>query len=220
MKQRDARLAALAAGGELSPTERRRFDRVCREDDAVEQAAQELRQLREALLAVREEAEGAGSSDRTIRALRERIASEGAGHGKPWRWVLVPAGLALAMLAVGGMLRWQASQQETVAPPPALAAAITAPELPDVGRQRAARALRASASRNTRTEIGRTVTKASPRGQAAAKQPDVLETAMARVDEILPQEDGSYRLRLRTQNPNVVVYLIQGETRESENGGE
>lgn len=102
MKQRDARLAALAAGGELSPTERHRFDRVCREDGEVERTASELRVLREALLAVREEQAGTGSKDRTIRALRERIASEGAGHGKPWRWVLVPSGLALATLAVGG----------------------------------------------------------------------------------------------------------------------
>jgi hypothetical protein len=118
------------------------------------------------------------------------------------------------------MLQWQGSQQETVAPPPALAAVITAPELPDVGRQRAARQMKTSASQSARTEIMRTVAEASHRGQAASKQPDFLETAMARVDEILPQEDGSYRLRLRTQNPNVVVYLIQGETRESENGGE
>jgi hypothetical protein len=220
MKQRDARLAALAAGGELSPAEQHRFDRVRREDGAVEQAAQELRQLREALLAVREEAEATGSTDRTIQALRERIASEGAGHGKPWRWVLVPAGLALATLALGGMLQWRVSQLEAVAPPEAVAAAIATPELPDVGRRRAARAVAGSASRSERTEIARSVAEANPGGPEAVQQPDFLETAMARVDEILPQEDGSYRLRLRTQNPNVVVYLIQGEAKESENGGE
>lgn len=220
MKQRDARLAALAAGGELFPAEQRRFDRVCQENGAVEQTTQELRLLREALLAEREQAEGTGSADRTIRALRERIDCAGAEQGKPWRWVLVSAGLALGALAVAGMLQWRVSQLEAVAPPQAAAAAIATPELPDVGRQRAARALRASASRSERTEIARSVAEANPGGPEAVQQPDFLETAMARVDEILPQEDGSYRLRLRTQNPNVVVYLIQGETKESENGGE
>jgi hypothetical protein len=220
MRQRDARLAALAAGGELSPAERRRFDRARREHGAVEQAAQELRQLREALLAVREDAEGVGSSDRTIRALRERIASEGAGQGKPWRWVLVPAGLAFATLAVGGMLQWRVSQLEAVAPPEAVAAAIATPELPDVGSRRAARAVPARVGRSARSEMTRTTPEESPHGPLTAKPSDFLETAMARVDEILPQEDGSYRLRLRTGNPNVVVYLIQGEAKESENGGE
>jgi hypothetical protein len=42
--------------------------------------------------------------------------------------------------------------------------------------------------------------------------------AFANVDEIVTKDDGEIRLRVKTRNPNVVIYLFQEEFRES--GGE
>lgn len=216
------RLAALHAGGELSVREQGRFKQAARTDSALAKLSDEVAAQREWLLALGSEAQDPsrpdGSVDRTRAVLRKRMETVPEARGLGWAWGPVGAAMALLALAVlpwdgfreAGVLTLSDARHAASAPPRAL----RAPRLAEVARRIPA----ASVTQASRRALPRAVT-AAPRGEessAAAGGP--FTRAFANVDEIVTKDDGEIRLRVKTRNPNVVIYLFQEEFRES--GGE
>ncbi len=218
------RLAALAASGELTAWERSRFERAARADRSLAKLSAEFATQREWLLALGKEAGKPsppdGDVERTRAALRKRLASSPGTRGM--RWVWVPVGAAMALLALA-VLPWSGLRETGLlslsdvrhaaspAPPGSL---LHAPRVTRVeGRIPATSASQASG-------------RSTPRAPSAVPEVELpsnaargsFASAFARVDEIVANGDGEIRLRLKTRNPNVVIYLFQEEFRES--GGE
>ena len=203
MTKMQERLAALAAGGELSPRERKRFERDSAADERVAQLTQELARQRQASLALHREGIPAGDPNRTLRALREQIESSKVGTGARPGWLLPATGLAMvaliALLARGWVL---GLDDPALAPPTVVRVYPLPPEaLAQAGRKLVNRAPTGVATVARERRI-------HPAGGVPVAA--TLQSVMNHVDEVLSQKDGSYRLRLRTKNPNVVIYLVQG----------
>lgn len=217
------RLAALAASGELTAGERSRFERAARADRSLAKLSAEFATQREWLLALGNEAgkpsPPGGGVERTRAALRKRLESSAGTRGMGWAWV--PVGAAMALLALAaipwgglretGVLRFSDMRHAASASPGDL---LRAPRVTRVaGRIPAASA--SQASRRPRPRAPSAVPEVELPSEAARGS---FASAFARVDEVVANGGGEIRLRLKTRNPNVVIYLFQEEFRES--GGE
>lgn len=216
------RLAALHAGGELRAREQSRFQRAARTDNALTKLWAEIATQREWLLTLGSEAQEPsrpdGGLDRTRAALRKRMETVSEPRGLGWAWVPVLAAMALLALAAlpwggfreAGVLELSDVRHAAAAPP----GTLRAPRLAEVARRIPA----ASVTEASRRQTPRAVS-AAPRGEeASAASGGLFARAFANVDEIVTKDDGEIRLRVKTRNPNVVIYLFQEEFRES--GGE
>lgn len=216
------RLAALHAGGELSAREEGRFERAARTDSALTKLSAEIATQRGWLLTLGSEAQEPsrpdGGFDRTRAALRKRMETVPETRGLGWAWVPVLAAMALLALAAlpwggfreAGVLELSDVRHAAAAPP----GTLRAPRLAQVARQIPA----ASVTEASRLQTPRAVSAAPRGGEASAASGGLFARAFANVDEIVTKDDGEIRLRVKTRNPNVVIYLFQEEFRES--GGE
>lgn len=213
------RLAALHAGGELSAREEGRFERAARTDRALTMLSAEIATQREWLLTLGSEAQETsrpdGGFDRTRAALRKRLETVPETRGLGWAWVPVLAAMALLALAVlpwGGFREAGVLELSDVRHAAAvLPGTLRSPRLAEVARRIPA----ASVTEASRRQTPRAVS-AAPRGEEVSG--GLFARAFANVDEIVTKDDGEIRLRVKTRNPNVVIYLFQEEFRES--GGE
>lgn len=216
MKRKHENLAALAAGGELSPAQQRQWERTCTEDPEARHLAAELARQRESLLLLKPALADQGEHRRTQSFLRDRILSDQLTPWTRWpRWAFVGgaalAGIALAFL---GMLAVYEASEPTPLPVAARIYPLPPPGLLEVERS----VERKPAVTPQALKRPPAVTARAAERKTVERDTESPRTAMLRVDEVIEQEDGSLRLRLQTRNPNVVIYLVQGGPMES--GGE
>lgn len=218
MKGKQERLAALAAGGELSERRRKRWQAASETDGEVRHLAEQLKRQRESLLLLRDDASIGGDEGRVRALLREQIREERRrGAWRP-QWVFA-GGIAFAtavLLLVGTLAVWPVAE-----PPEGPVAAGIHPELPrDWAMKSAQPDIVAAAAASRR---GAATLKASgeySRDFGSPPHAGPNRTPGVGVTEILEQADGSTRLRLQTRNPAVVIYLVEGGSPQVESGGE
>lgn len=225
-------------GGSLAATEA----------DALRRALQRQRAL---LMDLRDDVADEGAAERTRRYVRERARAEddrrksvgGWWQGWAWFqervWVYGGVGAVVAVVVIALLLLPDATWGPRGFPPAALTAEVLLshgaarryPEPPDElrspGLPRLERRREGYSRENagSRREAPSSVTATAVTKAAVTKGESAhgWQRAMNQVTEISVEADGSRRLRLRSENPNVVIYLLESETMEGatkEDGGE
>lgn len=213
------------------------------EADALRRALERQRAL---LMDLRDDVADEGAAERTRRYVRERARAEadrrrdgveGWWHGRAWVYGGVSAAVAVVVFAA--LLSPDATWGPRGFPPAVLTSEVLLshgvarryPEPPDElrspGLPRLERRREGYSRENagSRREAPSSVTATAVTKTAVTKGESAhgWQRAMNQVTEISVETDGSRRLRLRSQNPKVVIYLLESETMEGatkEDGGE